>query len=198
MQNYELYMILHPELTAAQVDDEIKAVEQLVSNHVAADNMSVQKEGLQKLAYTIKKNGTGFYVLFTFDVADDGAKNFGEVENVLNINTNVLRYIVVNQTQFNRAKSKEILRKDPEFTHHRELNKGKGSNKTCICAYLGVQAIDYKDADFLNQFTSPYAKIFGRERTGTSSKMHRKVTTAIKQARHMALMPFTPQIKRGY
>ena len=198
MQNYELYTILHPELTATQVDSEIESMQNLVTKHVDTQNMQVQKEGLKKLAYKIKKNATGFYVLTTFDVDDKGKKNFSEVEKVLNINTNLLRYIVVNLTEYNKASSKQKLRKDPEFTHQRELNKGKSNNKICICKYLGIEAIDYKDAEFLNQFTSPYSKIFGRDRTGTSSKMHRKITVSIKRARHMALMSFTPQIDRAY
>jgi len=198
MQNYELYIILHPELTATQIDTEIDKVQKLVSEHVDAENVKVQKEGLKKLAYKMNKNATGFYTLITFDVADTGRKGFSAVEKTLNINTNVLRYMVVNQTDFNKAKAKEQLRKDPEFTHHREYNKGKNNNKQCICKYLGVEAIDYKDVEFLSQFTSPYSKIFGRERTGTSAKMHRKITVAIKRARHMAFMSFTPQVERSY
>ena len=86
---------------------------------------------------------------------------------------------------------KRTLNTKAEFSHHRELNKGK-KDKKCIVKYLGVEAIDYKDYAFLNQFTSPYAKLFGKERTGVSAKYQRKIKNAIKRARHMALMPFTP------
>jgi small subunit ribosomal protein S18 len=106
----------------------------------------------------------------------------------------ILRYIIVNQTEYLTQKNKEKPA-NPEITNHNELNKKarKPRDRHCIVKHLGIRAVDYKDTDFLNQFTSPYAKIFHRDKTGTSAKYQRKITRAVKRARHMALMPFTPQ-----
>jgi small subunit ribosomal protein S18 len=103
-----------------------------------------------------------------------------------------LRYIIVNQTDLLKAKAIEKRNINAEIKTFRELNKGN-SEKKCISKYLGLRDIDYKEVDYLYQFVSPYSKIFTRDKTGSSAKFQRKITRAIKRARHMALMSFTPK-----
>jgi len=62
--------------------------------------------------------------------------------------------------------------------------------KYCRFKKLGIKYIDYKDADFLLKFVNEQGKILPRRLTGTSIKYQRKVSTAIKRARHLALMPY--------
>ena len=50
---------------------------------------------------------------------------------------------------------------------------------------------DYKDVQRLRRMVSDRAKIEPRRKTGTSAKNQRRLTVAIKRARHMALLPFT-------
>ncbi|MEZ4210624.1 MAG: 30S ribosomal protein S18 [Patescibacteria group bacterium] len=50
--------------------------------------------------------------------------------------------------------------------------------------------IDYKDVKLLRRFVSRYMKIESRKRTGASAKYQRAINTAIKRARHLALLPF--------
>lgn len=54
----------------------------------------------------------------------------------------------------------------------------------------GLKYVDYKDTNFLIQFVNEQGKILPRRITGTSLKYQRKVATAIKRARHLALMPY--------
>jgi len=51
--------------------------------------------------------------------------------------------------------------------------------------------VDYKDVDVLISYISDRAKISSSYRTGNSAKDHRSLTTAIKRARHMALLPIS-------
>ncbi len=53
---------------------------------------------------------------------------------------------------------------------------------------------DYKDIEALSKFLSDRAKILGKDRTGICSKHQKRVTVAIKRARHLALLPYTPKI----
>ena len=53
-----------------------------------------------------------------------------------------------------------------------------------------VEVVDYKDTELLKRFISERGKILPRRVTGTSAKNQRKVVTAIKRARVMALLPF--------
>ena len=62
--------------------------------------------------------------------------------------------------------------------------------KYCHFKKEGITEIDYKDTRLLNKFINDQGKITPRRVTGTSSKMHRKLVTAIKRARNVALLPF--------
>jgi len=50
--------------------------------------------------------------------------------------------------------------------------------------------IDYKDSKFLRRFTSSFAKIVPRHRSGVCAKHQRELANAIKRARIMGLLPF--------
>ncbi|MGD2003352.1 MAG: 30S ribosomal protein S18, partial [Flavobacteriales bacterium] len=62
--------------------------------------------------------------------------------------------------------------------------------KYCRFKKAGIKYIDYKDPDYLLRFVNPQGKILPRRLTGTSLKYQRKLATAIKRSRHIALMPY--------
>ena len=62
--------------------------------------------------------------------------------------------------------------------------------KVCYFTANGINHIDYKEVDLLKKFISERGKILPRRVTGTSAKYQRKLTTAIKRSRSMALLPF--------
>lgn len=55
---------------------------------------------------------------------------------------------------------------------------------------IKLEDIDYKDVATLQRLVSAQGKLFSRKRTGLDAEGQRKLTQAIKRARHMALMPF--------
>ncbi|BAQ09424.1 30S ribosomal protein S18 [Bacillus sp. OxB-1] len=72
---------------------------------------------------------------------------------------------------------------------------GKRRRKVCYFTSNNITHIDYKDTDLLKKFISERGKILPRRVTGTSAKYQRKLTTAIKRARIMALLPFVAEDK---
>jgi small subunit ribosomal protein S18 len=52
---------------------------------------------------------------------------------------------------------------------------------------------DYKDVKTLQRFINVYGQIEPAAKTGLSAKQQRQLSTAIKRARHLALMPFVAQ-----
>ena len=54
-----------------------------------------------------------------------------------------------------------------------------------------IKKINYKDINTLKKFISERGKILPRRITGNSAKAQRKLTVAIKRARHIALLPYT-------
>lgn len=66
------------------------------------------------------------------------------------------------------------------------------SRKFCkFCADTSVH-IDHKNPDLLKQFITDRYKILPSRVTGTCAKHQRALTTAVKRARNLALIPFTP------
>tara|TARA_B100000287_G_C20192937_1_gene606907 strand:+ start:191 stop:487 length:297 start_codon:yes stop_codon:yes gene_type:complete len=66
--------------------------------------------------------------------------------------------------------------------------------KYCRFKRSGIKYIDYKDPQFLLKFVNEQGKILPRRLTGTSLKYQRKVSLAIKRARHLALMPYVSDL----
>lgn len=53
-----------------------------------------------------------------------------------------------------------------------------------------IKYIDYKDVEILKKFLNPNGKIMSHKRTGVTAKNQRALTSAIKNARFMGLLPF--------
>ncbi len=66
--------------------------------------------------------------------------------------------------------------------------------KYCRFKKAGIKYIDYKDAEFLKKFLNEQGKILPRRLTGTSLKFQKKVSQAVKRARHLALLPYVTDL----
>ena len=73
-------------------------------------------------------------------------------------------------------------------------NLGQKRKKYCRFRKFGIKYIDYKDSDFLLQFVNEQGKILPRRITGNSLKYQRRVSTAVKRARHLALLPYVTDL----
>ena len=80
-----------------------------------------------------------------------------------------------------------------------EKFEGKGQmtkkprKKVCRFCADKTEHIDYKEFQKLRSFVTERGKILPRRMTGTCAKHQRELTTAIKRARHVALLPFTAE-----
>ena len=63
--------------------------------------------------------------------------------------------------------------------------------KFCRFTAEGVKQIDYKDIDVLKDFVQENGKIMPARITGTKARYQRQLSTAIKRARFLALLPYT-------
>lgn len=69
--------------------------------------------------------------------------------------------------------------------------------KVCVFCVDKVKRIDYKDKARLQRFLSDRARIEPRRKSGSCAKHQRMLTTALKRARFMALLPYTAEHVRG-
>ncbi len=75
------------------------------------------------------------------------------------------------------------------------FNRARQGNQRRNPRHVGndvrIDEIDYKNIQVLSRFVDNYGRIHNRRKTRVTAKMQRKVTRAIKRARHLALMPYT-------
>ena len=75
----------------------------------------------------------------------------------------------------------------------RKKNLNRNTNKYCKFTAEGVEQIDYKDIEVLKKYITETGKIIPSRITGTKRHFQTQLTTAIKRARFLALLPFTDQ-----
>ena len=63
--------------------------------------------------------------------------------------------------------------------------------KVCPMCVNKDLVLDYKNADQLRKFINDKGKILPRRATGACAKHQRDITTAVKRARHIAVLPYS-------
>lgn len=84
----------------------------------------------------------------------------------------------------------------PDDRNERSMRRPRGRKprrKVCNFCVDKIQSIDYKDVARLRRFTSERGKILPRRMTGTCAKHQRQLSTAIKRARTIALLPYVSE-----
>ena len=73
----------------------------------------------------------------------------------------------------------------------RPMNRDRRPRRK-VCAFCAdkIEMIDYKGTQRLRRYLSERGKIVPRRVTGTCARHQRQLTTAIKRARHLALLPY--------
>lgn len=74
----------------------------------------------------------------------------------------------------------------------RKSEQKEQRRKYCYFCSNNIRDIDYKNTNILGKMTSNYHKILPRQRMGTCARHQRQFGTAVKRARYMALLPYTP------
>ena len=85
-----------------------------------------------------------------------------------------------------KTETKVVTDKKKFFKH------SKNKKKVCaFCEDKNLKFIDYKDVNRLKKYVTEKGKIISSRQTGTCSRHQRELTTAIKRARNIALLPFS-------
>ena len=90
-----------------------------------------------------------------------------------------------------------MMAKKPRRTKNKD-NARAVKKKISVLVQERVEYVDYKDVNLLRRFMSDRAKIRARRVTGNDAQQQREVAMAIKNAREMALLPYTqPRHRRS-
>jgi len=73
--------------------------------------------------------------------------------------------------------------------------RGRYTPRRKVCSFCvdKVELIDYKDPGRLRRYVSDRGKMEPRRKTGTCAKHQRRLSIALKRARHLALLPYTAE-----
>ena len=77
---------------------------------------------------------------------------------------------------------------------HQKPSKRRGKKKVSALTIGKIEYVDYKDTDLLRKFVSERAKIKARRISGNDAGQQRHVARAVKNAREMALIPYTNRV----
>lgn len=80
--------------------------------------------------------------------------------------------------------------------YRRRRRRFTSRRKVCQFCSEDIATIDYKNLGLLQRYISDRGKIRPRRQTGTCAKHQRRLTLAIKRARHIALLPFVAELDR--
>ena len=103
MNKYESVFIARQDLGASQVSSLIDSLKEVVASQ-GGEVVRVDNWGLKNLAYRIKKNRKGYYVLLNI-VAP--AKAVAEYERLVRLNEDIIRYMTVKVEDFNNEVASE-------------------------------------------------------------------------------------------
>jgi small subunit ribosomal protein S18 len=81
----------------------------------------------------------------------------------------------------------------PKRSKNKDNNR-RSKKKISVLTQEKVEYVDYKDVNLLRRFMSDRAKIRARRVTGNDSQQQKEVARAIKNAREMALLPYTNRV----
>jgi len=90
MNKYESVIIINPSLEDEAIKATVKSFEDLINKEGKV--LETNEVGRKKLAYEIKKNKEGYYVVYTFEAKPDSIK---ELERIYRITDEVIKFIVV-------------------------------------------------------------------------------------------------------
>ena len=101
MANYESVLIARQDLGASQVNSLVENLSEVLKRE-GGEVVKVDNWGLKNLAYRIKKNRKGHYVLLNI-VAP--AKAVSEYERLMRLNEDIIRYMTIKVDEFNNEMS---------------------------------------------------------------------------------------------
>ena len=116
MHRYETLFVLHPELPEAQVRETIDRVKRLIEG-MSGQMGETQDWGMRDLAYPIRKQPRGTYVLVQYTARPDVVK---ELERTMKLADEILRFISVRMPEARKASRRAARRPRPAASPEHE------------------------------------------------------------------------------
>jgi small subunit ribosomal protein S6 len=205
MRDYEVVYIFDPALDEGAVEKKLERLHAPLVEKDGGEIIAVDHWGARQLAYPIGGLKSGYYVVAQFRTDPESLPAF---ERLLRLDDQVRRYlIVVNEGEPTSgmsilaesratAASDEEPEEDPledeeeedEDSSPPEFSGGRGRRRRVDGPRILL--LNYKDVATLSRFITEQGKILPRRTTKVSAGFQRHLTTAIKRARYLSLLPY--------
>ena len=206
MRLYEVVYILDPALEEGAVDAKLESFHALVTAQ-GGEVAAVDHWGTRQLAYPVKKQRNGYYVVAQFTAAVDALP---EYERLLKLDEEVMRYLLVlNEGEPTNGQS---LVEDVPERAERDTDADDGEDEddeedaddaNSPPEFAGARGrrrrmegpritlLNYKDVSTLSRFVTEQGKILPKRTTKVTAAFQRQLGTAVKRARYLSLLPYT-------
>ena len=215
-RQYELIYVVSSDATDQQITDLHTQVEEIVARFSGTLDRT-DNWGRRKLAYEIGPHKEGTYVL---EVITGSGELMKEIDRRLRVSDQVIRHLTVRVDEENRVIERARTHLWKPLLHEvaggAAMNgkkgvggRGKGGaaqqgkdgqrrpmfrrRKVCKFCADKIDDINYKDVKLLGPFVPERGKILPRRISGTCATHQRKLQTAIKRARQLALLPYVTE-----
>ncbi len=215
MRLYEMVYIFDATLDEDGVNKKLEKFHPLVLGK-SGEVVAVDHWGVRQMAYPVKKQNSGYYVVAQIRAESDGLPEF---ERVLRLDVELLRYLIVlnegepttghsllGATPPSRAEKddgddddeKDDDRPDEEV-HGEEGDSDRGFSPPEFSGGRGrrrrmegpvIELLNYKDVSTLSHFMTEQGKILPKRTTKVTARFQRDLGRAIKRARYLALIPY--------
>jgi small subunit ribosomal protein S6 len=204
MRLYEVVYVLDPALEESAVDAKLEKFHALATSQ-GGEVAAVDHWGNRQLAYPIKKQRSGYYVVAQFTAAVEALPEF---ERLLKLDDEVMRYLLVlNEGEPTTGQSlvedvperepgeaeapdeddeeddEDDERSPPEFAGARGRRRRVEGPR--------ITLLNYKDVATLSRFVTEQGKILPKRTTKVTARFQRQLGSAVKRARYLSLLPYT-------
>lgn len=212
MRLYEVVYILDSALDEAGVTQKLEKFHELATAK-GGEVSAVDHWGNRQLAYPINKQSTGYYAVAHFTAHVDALP---EYERLLKLDPEVMRYLLVlNEGEPTTGHSlmadapvrarddDEDEDEDEDEEEAEEESEDEEENPTNAPPEFSgargrrrrmegprILVLNYKDVATLSHFVTEQGKILPKRTTKVTAAFQRRLGTAIKRARYLALMPY--------
>ncbi len=215
MRLYEMVYIFDATLDEDSVNKKLEKFHPLVLGK-SGEVVAVDHWGVRQMAYPVKKQNSGYYVVAQIQAESDGLPEF---ERVLRLDVELLRYLIVlnegepttghsllgalppsraekddgddddekNDDGPNEEPRGEEGDSDRGFSPP-EFSGGRGRRRRMEGPV--IELLNYKDVSTLSHFMTEQGKILPKRTTKVTARFQRDLGRAIKRARYLALIPY--------
>jgi len=204
MRLYEVVYILNPALDEAGVNAKLEKFHALAISN-GGEVAAVDHWGVRQLAYPIKKQRNGYYVVAQFTAASDALPEF---ERLLRLDDEVMRYLLVlnegeptnGQSLFEDVPERAERAADDEDDEEEDEDADDANAPPEFAGARGrrrrmegpkITLLNFKDVSTLSRFVTEQGKILPKRTTKVTAAFQRQLGTAVKRARYLSLLPYT-------